>query len=67
MKLAAYLSSTDVSRDDFARRIGVSGVSVHRYISGVRIPRPDTMARIVAATGGAVQPNDFFLSQDEAA
>lgn len=60
MKLEAYIAETGTKRAAIAQAIGVSEVAIHRYISGTRIPRPETMAKIVAATGGAVQPNDFF-------
>ena len=44
----------------FAERIGERPQTVHRWVNGVAVPRPDTMALIVIATGGQVQPNDFY-------
>ena len=43
-----------------AELLGVSHESASRYCKGRRIPAPDIMSRIVAATAGAVQPNDFY-------
>jgi transcriptional regulator with XRE-family HTH domain len=70
MTLDEYLTSTNTSRSDFAKEIGVSEVSICRYLSGDRIPDRDRMAKIALATGGAVTPNDFFaprMEQREAA
>jgi hypothetical protein len=59
MKLADWLIANQVSDDDFAARIETSRQAVWRYKSG-RIPERETMVRIVRATGGLVQPNDFY-------
>lgn len=70
MQLKSYLEREKISRASFGATIGVSEVAVTRYINGARIPRPEKMARIEAATGGAVKPNDFFApapKQGEAA
>jgi DNA-binding transcriptional regulator YdaS (Cro superfamily) len=61
MKLIDYLNAHDIGFAEFARRIGgVSRMTVQRYANGARMPRPDAMVRIIAATDGAVTPNDFF-------
>lgn len=60
MKLADYLKATNTSMSDMADSIGVKVPSVHRYAAGQRIPHPDIMAKVVSATKGAVQPNDFY-------
>ena len=60
MQLREYLSAEKVSIPDFAKAIEVSVQTVHRYLGGERTPRPEIMQRIKAATGGKVQPNDFF-------
>ncbi len=48
-----------MSQAEFARRIGHPQPTVFRYTAG-RIPEPDIMAKIVAATDGLVTPNDFY-------
>ena len=60
MRLPAYLERHGLSNTDFAARIGVSAEAVRRYAHGTRTPRPAVMARIAAATGGVVRPDDFF-------
>lgn len=67
MNLRSYLDVKDISPAAFARAIKVSTASLYRYIGGDRIPHRDVMARIVAVTGGEVQPNDFFAPAQEAA
>jgi len=44
-------------------RFKVTGVSVGRYEAG-RVPAKSVMIRIVAATAGEVQPNDFFMAAE---
>lgn len=59
MTLDEFLSSSETTEAAFARRIGVAQQAVNRYRRG-RIPERAIMRRIVEATGGAVQPNDFY-------
>ncbi len=60
MDLRAYLTRHNTSISAFAEAIDVTAMAVYRYLSGERIPRPEVMERIVAATGGEVRPNDFY-------
>ena len=61
MQLETYLQDNDITLSRFAETIGVANAKVvQRYVKGERTPIRDIMARIVAATGGAVTPNDFF-------
>jgi transcriptional regulator with XRE-family HTH domain len=64
MKLDQFLAEKDMSRAEFAKAIGVSEVSVTRYIGRTRIPQPAVMARINDVTNGQVTPNDFLLAVD---
>ena len=66
MQLRQYLTKRNIAIPAFAERIGVTQQAVHRYLTGERLPRRDVMERIKAATGGAVQPNDFFCSAEAA-
>ena len=64
MKLVDFIEknhSGNVSA--FAVRIGERAQTVHRWVNGAAVPRPDTMALIYLATGGQVQPNDFYADQ----
>lgn len=60
MKLADYMRANDLSRAEFAEKIGVSAETVRRYTDCGRIPTPTVMAKIALATGCAVTANDFF-------
>ncbi|MEO0438799.1 MAG: helix-turn-helix transcriptional regulator [Pseudomonadota bacterium] len=60
MKLSDYLIAQQLDPAEFARRIGVGRMSVHRYIRGERFPRPEVLQRIHQATAGQVTPNDFL-------
>jgi TorA maturation chaperone TorD len=62
MRLQEYLDHKNITASQFANEIGRAVSTVTRIAKGQATPEPETMAKIVAATGGAVQPNDFFLS-----
>lgn len=59
MTLTDFLTQNSLTPSEFARRVGTSRQNVCRWMAS-NIPRPDEMRRIVAATEGAVTPNDFF-------
>ena len=60
MKLAEWITTHQVKRTDFAARIGVSPSYITALCQGHCWPSRDVVARIMEATSGAVQPNDFF-------
>jgi transcriptional regulator with XRE-family HTH domain len=60
MLLREYLSLRGLTIPVLADLLGVSVQSVHRYVNGERLPRPDVMMKIAEVTGGAVKPNDFY-------
>jgi 3,4-dihydroxy 2-butanone 4-phosphate synthase / GTP cyclohydrolase II len=62
VKLGDWLKRNDVTRANFARRIGVSpgAVTLICRQDGAWLSR-ETAERIVAETEGAVTPNDFLL------
>jgi len=66
MKLTDYLAQPHVSRQNFARALGVHVDSLYKWERGDRIPRKNMLAKIAEQTGGAVRPADFF-EQGEAA
>lgn len=57
--LAQFIADSGIHVAEFARRIGLTETSVHRYISGERVPEPDVMDNIFRETGGAV-PHDSW-------
>jgi transcriptional regulator with XRE-family HTH domain len=64
--LTAFRRRHNLTLAAFAERIGVGKSAVYKWETGA-CPRPAMMARIVAATNGAVTANDFIPSQSEAA
>lgn len=65
MDLKHYMSEHRLDDEQMAALIGgVSAHGVSKWRRGVRIPRPDEMAKIARATKGAVQPNDFYPAAD---
>lgn len=66
MRLKDYLKAAGMTRAEFAKMVGCEQPTVSRYLRG-RVPAPEVMARIVAATNGAVTPNDFYNLPTEAA
>lgn len=65
MTLEDYLCKNGLKPHEFALRIDTSREAVRRYVSGERLPRPDIMARIVAATGGAVTDSEILRAYME--
>ena len=59
MTLAEYLEQNELTYVGFAEQIGVTTVTVWRYVNSKRYPRPAIMCRIMEATGGLVDPRDF--------
>ena len=62
MKLGDYLDQNGVTVQDFADRLEMSAEAIRLYVAGRRVPRPNAMAKIINATGGKVEPNDFFAA-----
>ena len=60
MTLGQYLAEESISPATFGALIGVTDESVRRYSHGQRYPRPEIMRRIIAATDGAVGPQDLL-------
>jgi DNA-binding transcriptional regulator YdaS (Cro superfamily) len=63
MRLDEYLTTSNLTNAEFAKRIGVSTVAVQYWRHGQRIPRPAQMQAIREATKGEVTPNDFLPEQ----
>ena len=60
MTLREFLDKYNVTLNEFSVETGVSASTLSRYAAGIRVPKPRVMERIVTATGGMVQPNDFY-------
>lgn len=59
MKLHQYLKRERISNAEFARKIGVSRISIWRYSKGVHFPRWEFLTRIMKETNGEVTYLDF--------
>jgi DNA-binding transcriptional regulator YdaS (Cro superfamily) len=66
MKLSSFLAKKGIHKATFAGTVGVTYMAVHYWMRGARIPRPAHMRKIIKATRGAVQPNDFLSSREAA-
>lgn len=66
MLLKEFLKIKKISIEDFAREMGLSYAAVRQYTNAGRVPKPKVMRQIINVTNGAVQPNDFFASTDNA-
>ena len=60
LQLKDYLKRQNLTISAFARRAGITVSTVHRVASGEVKPSTETLNRIVAASQGEVQPNDFY-------
>jgi len=63
--LSAYLKENNVTVEAFAASIGVSRMSVYRYLNGDNRPRWQILKRISDVTGGKVTPDSFMAAPDE--
>lgn len=59
MTLNEWMNRVGMSDGEMAQRIGVSRSAISRYRSGERMPRPDTLVKLVDATNNDVSPMDF--------
>lgn len=64
--LAEYRKRFDLSRDDLAKLLEVTPITVGRYEGG-RVPDPNVMRRIIGVTRGVVTADDFFRPEIELA
>lgn len=65
--LESYLQQSGLTQEAFGKTVGVSGVTVHRWVAGKSRPSWSMFAKIEAVTGGAVTVHDFLPAKDVAA
>lgn len=65
MTLEEFLAAEKLSEAAFAGRLGVSQVTIHRYVKKQRFPDRETILRIESVTDRKVKPADWFESQTE--
>jgi DNA-binding XRE family transcriptional regulator len=64
-KLASYLQAAEMTQDAFAKSLGVSQPTVHRWLTRGARPSWETAARIEQMTDGAV-PMSSWVNRPEA-
>jgi transcriptional regulator with XRE-family HTH domain len=67
MTLRDYLSANKLTLDAFGALVGVSGVSVHRWVVGKARPSWPLLDRIAEVTNHAVTAADFMATPPAAA
>ncbi len=62
MTLDEFLKSpaTAITKADLASALNVSQITINRWIAGTRFPEKEMVLAIEAATGGRVQPADWY-------
>lgn len=66
MTLAEYLRTAELTHKAFADKLGVSQVTVHRWIKGRRFPDRQMILKIEDATANTVRPADWFRQETAA-
>jgi transcriptional regulator with XRE-family HTH domain len=64
MKLKSYLSDKNIKHSDFAEKLGVSQVTVTRYVNGKRTPSLGMARRIEDLTKRKVRISDWYDMQE---
>lgn len=64
MKLKNFLDKESISIQQMANDLELPYEYIRRYVNENKIPRPETMAKIVAYTKGEVTANDFYGIQE---
>lgn len=67
MELRAYRKLHGISLNEMGQRIGVTGVTVHRWEVGKVRPGLNAIEAIQRATDGAVSAADFLRDVEQAA
>jgi transcriptional regulator with XRE-family HTH domain len=62
MTLKDWLKGSGKRLNEVAEELGVARQTLARWRDGA-VPRKSRMDALVAYTGGAVQPNDFYVSE----
>ncbi len=60
MSLSEYLKSKNLTYTAFAKRVGVSRVTVMKWATGRIMPRPAHISTIFEATRGSVTLKDVY-------
>ena len=64
MRLIEYLDESGISISEFARSLGVSRASIHKYCKLERVPSIPLLIRIKQETNGEVGEFEDWLDED---
>lgn len=59
MGLNEWMDKVGMTDGEMATKVGCSRSAISRYRSGERMPRPDTLIKLLDATNNDVSPMDF--------
>ena len=59
MLLSDWMDKVGMSDGEMAAKVGCSRSAISRYRSGERMPRPETLIKLVDVTNHDVSPMDF--------
>lgn len=59
-KLREYLTRKGISYDAFGEKVGTTGTTVYRHITGRSRPRPELAAKYVEETNGELSYADIY-------
>lgn len=65
MNLKKFREQLMITQIEAAQRLGVSEDVYRSWEYKKRIPRSESMEAIISWSNGEVQPNDFYLSENE--
>lgn len=60
MTLAEFFKHSPMTKALLAERLGVSPITINRYLDGSRFPSKETILAIAKLTGEQVRPADWF-------
>ena len=61
MKLRQFLNYNNITSREFSKSLGISEVSLSRYLNGKRFPDKKMLIKIYELSDGQVDANDFYL------
>jgi transcriptional regulator with XRE-family HTH domain len=59
MNLHEYMKNNDINDQKLADKVGVSRSAITQYRLGDRMPKPEILVKLVAATDNEVSPLDL--------
>lgn len=64
-KFKQWLKNNNKKVADVARDLGLTHCVVRVWVETDRVPSRENMQKIIAYTGGEIQPNDFYEEEND--